>query len=348
MEDLADVGAMFRALAEIDFRDRSPLYEQLALAAAEDPEVLSLLLPASPSDRFPHLLMASVQHLLLGEGTAPLEAFAGTDPYPLFRDWSLGHRDEIEALTAARVVQTNEVARCAGLMPCLAAVAEATGQPLALLEVGSSAGLNLLFDRYRYDFGPGRSIGSPDASVVVRPRIDGTAPVVAALPEVAWRRGLDRNPVDVTDDDAVRWLRACIWPEQQARRELLDQAVAVARQDPPTIVQGDALEALGDLARSAPEDAALCVSHSAVLAYLPDPARFGERLAEVAEERPLWWVSGEPPGFVPPLAKLGPAPARNEAGHLAFNYGIVPLNVPGQEPRAVAAADPHGIWLTGA
>lgn len=345
MDDLEGVAAMFRGLAEIDFRDRSPLYEQLALAAADDPEVLSLLLPAAPTDRYPHLLMAAVQHLLLAEGSSPLEAFASPDPYPAFRSWCLSHRAAIESLTGRRVVQTNEVARCAGLMPCFAAVAEASGgRPLALLEVGSSAGLNLLFDRYRYDFGPGASVGAAAASVVIRPLVSGRPPAVAGVPTVAWRRGLDRNPVDVTSDEDVRWLRACIWPEQHARRALLEQAVAEARRDPPTVVPGDALEALGALARTAPADAVLCVFHTAVLAYLPDPAKFGERLAEVAEERPLWWVSGEPPGFVAPLAGR-PVPAP-EQDHLAFHYGIVPLNLPTHSPRILASADPHGLTLT--
>ena len=347
MYDLEGVGAMFRALAEIDYRNRSPLYEQLALAAADDPDVLSLVLPAAPTDRYPHLLMAAVQYLLLGEGSSPLEAFGPSDPYPAFRAWCLAHRAEIESLTGRRVVQTNEVARCAGLVPCFAAVADASdGRPLALLEVGASAGLNLLFDRYRYDFGPSASMGLPDAPVVIRPRMEGPPPAIGAMPEVSWRRGLDRNPVDVTSDEDVRWLRACIWPEQQARRDLLDRAVAVARQSPPTVLRGDALETVSELAATAPADAVLCVYHTAVLAYLPDPAKFAERLAEVAETRPLWWVSGEPPGFVAPLAgQTVPLP---EGAHLVFQYGIVPLNLPGHEPRTLASADPHGIWCASA
>src|SRR5262245_24116887 len=113
--ELDGVAQMFRALAEIDFHPGS-LYERLAWGAADDPEVLALLLPAKPRDRLPHLLFAAVQYLLLGDGSDPLEAF-GLEPFAVFRDWCLEHRDEIEALVATHVVQTNEVARCAGSLP---------------------------------------------------------------------------------------------------------------------------------------------------------------------------------------------------------------------------------------
>jgi hypothetical protein len=282
-----------------------------------------------------------VQYLLLGQGSDPLAAF-GDEPFDEFRSWCLDHRDEIEGLVATHVVQTNEVARCAGLLPDLAAVAAAApDRPLALLEVGASAGLNLLLDRYRYDYGPGHGAGAPGAEVVIRPQVEGDGPGPdLQVPEVVWRRGLDRRPVDVTDDDAVRWLRSCVWPEQQARRELLGRAVAVARRDPPAVVAGDAIEGLADLVAAAPADATLCVMHTAFIAYLPDPSRFVERVTALAAERPLWWVTGEPQGFVPQLTGPG---ARD--GRITFLYGAVPLGLPDRSPRAVATTGPHGAWL---
>jgi hypothetical protein len=339
--DLGDVADLFRALAEIDFHPGS-LYERLALAAADDPEVLSLVLPAAPRDRLPHLLFAAVQYLVLGEGSDLLTAF-GDEPYDTFRAWCLGRRDELVGLVATRVIQTNEVGRCAGLLPCLAAVgASSPGRPLAIVEVGASAGLNLLFDRYRYEYGAGHQVGPAGSPVVIRPEVLGAGrrPDLH-MPSVVWRRGLDRRPVDVTDDDAVRWLRSCIWPEQTARQQLLERAVSVARDaGPPTVVAGDAVEGLADVVASAPPDATVCVTHSAFISYLPDPAAFVERIARVADERPLWWVSGEPAGFVPQLT--GPS---TRDGRLTFLYGAVPLGIPGHEPRAVATAGPHATWI---
>jgi hypothetical protein len=342
--DLGDVADLFRVLAEIDFHPGS-LYERLARAAADDPEVLSLLLPAAPRDRLPHLLFAAAQYLLLGEGSDPLAAF-GDEPYETFRAWCLGRRDELAGLVATHVVQTNEVARCAGLLPCLAAVGAASpDRPLAIVEVGASAGLNLLFDRYRYDYGGGHQAGPASSPVVIRPEILGGERDQRVLdlrvPGVAWRRGLDRRPVDVTDDDAVRWLRSCIWPEEAARRRLLEQAVSVARRTgPPAVVAGDAVDGLADVVASAPPDATVCVIHTAFISYLPDPAAFVQRMARVAEDRPLWWVSGEPAGFVPQLS--GPS---TRDGRIAFLYGAVPLGIPGHQPRVFATAGPHVTWL---
>ncbi len=336
--ELEDVAYLFRVLAEIDYRGASPLYERLALASADDPEVLALLLPAAPRDRLPHLLFAAVQDLLLADSSDPLAAFDGA-PYAAFRDWCLARRPEIEALVLTRFVQTNEVGRSAALLLCLASVADRTGRPLALLEVGASAGLNLGFDRYRYQFGDSVSVGPSDAGVVLRPRIQGRKVPSVSMPSVVWRRGLDRSPVDVTDDEAVRWLRACIWPEQRWRQELFDHAVAETRRHPPEIVPGDAVADLAAAVAGAPIDAALCVLHTAVLPYLPDRRAFMAALADVAAHRPVWWVSGEAAGLVPGL----PEPPTPTEG-LAFVFGVVPVGVD-DAAHLIARAGPHGAWL---
>ena len=336
--EIDDVGYLFRVLAELDYRGASPLYERLAMAAADDSDVLGLLLPAARHERLPHLLFAAVQFLLLGDGSGPLEAFEGR-PYDVFREWCLDRRVEIEALVATRFVQTNEVGRCAALVLCLASVAVRSGRPLAVLEVGSSAGLNLAFDRYRYVFGDA-SVGAGDADVVLAPQVVGRSLPSVEMPKVVWRRGLDRSPVDVTDDDAVRWLRACIWPEQAWRRQLFDRAVATNRADPPDIVTGDAVADLGEAAAGAPADAALCVMHSAVLPYLPDRRAFVAALGELATARPVWWVSGESTGLVKGL----PDPPTATEG-IAFHYGVRPLGMAGGEPRLVARGGPHGAWV---
>jgi len=335
--EIDDVGYLFRALAELDYRGASPLYERLAVAAADDPDVLSLLLAAARHERLPHLLFAAVQFLLLGQGSDPLDAFEGR-PYDVFRKWCLDRRSEIEALVATRFVQTNEVGRCAALVLCLASVAVRSGRPLAVLEVGASAGLNLGFDRYRYVLGDTR-FGPADADVVLTPQIAGASIPPIDLPEVVWRRGLDRSPVDVTDPDAVRWLRACIWPEQSWRRELFDRAVATNGADPPEILTGDAVTDLSLAVEGAPADAALCVMHSAVLPYLPDRRAFFAALGELAAARAVWWVSGESAGLVKGL----PDPPTSTEG-IAFHYGVRPMGVDAAS-RLIARGGPHGAWV---
>jgi hypothetical protein len=223
----------------------------------------------------------------------------------------------------ARRTQTNEARRCAVLLPVLAACR----QPLALLEVGASAGLCLYPDRYAYRYSAGPVLG--DSPLVLECRVTGDAPLPSALPDVAWRAGLDVNPLDVTDDEDVRWLESLVWPEQTERFEILRQAVTIARADPAPVVAGDLTRDLLATAAGAPEHALLVVFHSAVLSYLDDEQRsaFRRELADLAGHRPVVWVSNEGPGVMVdvPTPPAGPVPF-----------------VLARDAAPLAYADPHG------
>ena len=158
----------------------------------------------------------------------------------------------------SRATQTNEAGRCATLLPSLAQIAAAGGRPLALIEVGASAGLTLFPDRYgyEYDAGPGSPgwlpAGAAGSYPVLGCAVTGPVPLPAELPQVVWRAGIDLNPLDVRNPDDVAWLEALIWPEQDFRRERLRRAIAVAQADPPLLVAGDLNEQLLALAAQAP------------------------------------------------------------------------------------------------
>jgi hypothetical protein len=333
-----DTGNLFRVLADLDFHGASPLYERLARAAADDEEVVSLLDAAAPADRLPHLLFAAVQYLLFLDGYDPLEVF-GSSGYETFRAWCLDRRTELSGLAGDHVLQTNDVGRCAAVLPCLGRIAAVAERPLALIEVGASAGLNLRLDRYGYRYDEG-VIGATSSAVQLEPRLEGGLAPSFAMPEIVWRRGLDRRPVDVMNDDAVTWLRACVWPEQRWRADLLEAAVAEARVDPPHVVAGDAISDLPELVADAPADADLCILHTAVLGYLPDRIGFVSGLHELGRERPLWWVSGEAAGLVDAL----PRPEMTFE-RLSFLYGVVPIGHESLPARVLAVAGPHVAWL---
>ena len=220
----------------------------------------------------------------------------------------------------ARRTQTNEAARCALMLPLLAALP----QPLALLEVGASAGLCLLPDRYAYDYGT-HSLGT--GPPVLRCRVEGDPPLPAKLPEVVWRAGLDLDPIDVFDEDRIRWLELLIWPGMEHRVETLQQAVAVARQDPPRIVQGDLTTSdLDELAAEAPNDATLVIFHTAVLFYVPRVGRAIFR-AKVRELGATW------------LACEGP-------DILGFENDRTDVMALTRDGERVAYADGHGGYLS--
>lgn len=266
--------------------------------------------------RQPNLLFASVR-LLGGMGA----------DYESFRSFVLDTQDEIVDLLVHRRTQTNEVARCAALLPVLARLEE----PLALVEVGASAGLCLLPDRYRYRYGD-RSVGDSSATVLLECQAIGPVPVPKHLPKVAWRRGIDVAPVDVTSDEDVRWLEACVWPDQTERLARLRAAVEVARLEPPIVERGDAVERTANIVSQAPAGTNIVVFHSALMPYLTDRARRG--FEELVSGLPVTWISNEGAGGVPTLTgpKIDAADERS-----AF--------VVAEGATVLALSDPHGTWL---
>jgi hypothetical protein len=266
-----ELSQIFERSANEEFHNSSPLYEHLSLAIAKDPQMLSLAAHCRKGERAPNLFFAAV-HLLLLKGTRyPLSLYyqglsgssLGTDdPYPTFRSFCLEYDEEIRSLISARMVQTNEVRRCVAIMPALILVSrEAKGRPLYLVEIGASAGLNLLWDRYAYDYGETLQCGDIDSPVQIKCAVKGKSipPLPERFPEVSARVGIDVNPLDVNHPEATLWLRALVWPEDEERAELLQQAVQVTRQNPPTLIRGDGVESLPAVIEAVPKDSVLCI-----------------------------------------------------------------------------------------
>ena len=265
-----ELSQIFERSANEEFHNSSPLYEHLSLAIAKDPEMLSLAAHCRKGERAPNLFFAAV-HLLFLKGTRhPLSLYyqglsgssLGTDdPYPTFRSFCLEYDEEIRSLISARLVQTNEVSRCACLVPAFVLVSRgAKGRPLHLVEIGASAGLNLLWDRYAYDYGEMRRCGDMNSPVQIKCAVKGNSipPLPERFPDVSARVGIDVNPLDVSDREHALWLRALVWPEHSERAELLRRALQVARQNQPTLIRGDGVESLPAVIEAVPKDSVLC------------------------------------------------------------------------------------------
>ena len=311
--ETAAITARYREFAA-EARGRSPRYEELAMAAGRDQPVLAFLATLPPAKRQPNLLFAAARYLL-GE-PADLAAL---------HTLLTGRRDELAGIMLQRRTQTNEPARCATLLPALALLPG----PLALIEVGASAGLTLLVDRYSYDYAGHRVTGIDPRAPVLTCEPRGPVPLPGRVPDVVWRAGLDLNPLDVTSADDVRWLECLLWPGESGRQERLTAAIDVARRDPPRVHRGDLLTDLPGLASQAPPDATLVIYHSAVLAYVA-PAQRGE-FAELVRALGAVWLSNEAPEVLP-----GTAADREEEGHFTLAENGT---------RAIAHTDPHGTWL---
>ena len=320
----------------------SPLYGRLLLAVADDPDLLTLAGAARRDQPAGLLLLAAVHYLLLKSAESPLArffpGFAGgaartEDPVPAFRQFCLEHHDETRALIASRRVQTNEVGRSACLLPAFALASEtARGLPLALVEVGASAGLNLLFDRYAYDYGEGVVRGDAASSVRISCSLRGEAipPLPEAMLRIASRVGVDLDPVDVRDPDARLWQRALIWPEHTTRADNLRRALQIAQETPPPVVAGDALALLPGILDSIPKDAAPCVFHThAVYQFAPEERhRLYALLVERSARRDL-------------VVQIGMEPS--DAGSSVLCASIYRHGRPTKQ--RLAECDYHGAWL---
>lgn len=265
-----DTRAWYRR-ASRELAGTSARQSQWCRGVADDERMLQLLGAVQHSARQPSLLVAVAAWL-----------GAPDADYPVWSEWVLAHRDEVCAELPRRRVQTNEPQRC---VPLLVGLGRIRG-PIALIELGASAGLCLLPDHYGYLLhgaqGP-RRLGQGE--LLLEAQLDETpdAPLApAALPEIVWRRGIDLAPLDVRRDDDRRWLQASLPPDRPERHARLRAALEVAAREVPDVVAGDALAALPEVAAQAPAGATLVVATLGTAVYLPGADR-GRLLASVAE-----------------------------------------------------------------
>ena len=343
------LAAIWTYFGEHECGDYSPLYTRISETVAADDAVLDLILEAPSTSHQPNVLLAAVHYLVLDGLDHPLAAvFAGesdADAGPLFIDLCLSHRAEILALLATRHTNTNEVGRSAVIGPALTAVAHRLGAPLGLVDVGCSAGLNLFCDRYLLDYGTHGTTGPGNAAVRIQSEImSGDVPIAAQLPEIRARVGLDRDPMDLTDEHHARWLLACIWPDT-GRLARAREAIAEARLTPPDLVQGDAVDAITEILLGLPAEVTPVVVTTWVLAYLSRARRgeFHETLAVASRTRPIAWVSAEGVGVVDAFAGITPPVDGNRTD--ASLLGLVTFVEGRATPELLGFVQPHGAWI---
>jgi hypothetical protein len=315
----ARLSALYRRFADVEFAGRSPLYATISRRVAESDEAIGFLATLPPEKWQPNLLLASVRHVCgLASG------------WPEFLEKLLANVDAIRSTMLSHSTQTNEPGRCATLLPVLLQLP----QPLALIEVGASAGLCLLPDLYAYDYA-GQMLRPEKAETppVFGCSINAGTPVPTSLPQIVWRAGLDLNPLDAADPEQAEWLKTLVWPEQTYRRANLQAALKIAATHRPRIERGDLRgDALERLCGEAPKDATLVVFHTAVLAYVEarsEREEFGDRAMSLCD----YWIANENPRLLQNIAaRVG----------VAAPPGRYMLSVNGSP---VAWADPHGTGL---
>ena len=336
----------------------SPLYERLSIGIADDELLLDLLTSVAPSQRRPTLLFAAVHELVGQERRHPLAMYyasvtspvAEGDPLPAFRDFCSSHREQLLGRMRTGSTQTNDVRRSAALAIGLHYLQAQLSKPLALVELGASAGLLLLFDRYRINLG-GHFLGPEDSPVDVPIAADHQmlALLPPAMPYAVDRIGVDLAPVDLGDPFQVRWLEAFVWPEAHEDRDRLRAAVALARTDPPPVVQGDAVTSLPAILDAISEAYAPVVFHSTLLTYLDAFQRqaIAECLETVGSRRELGWLPLEAPGFLIAMEPAFTVPSDVAAQNSQFVLAARWWKDAVPKSSVLAQADAYGRYLHG-
>lgn len=337
---------------------RAPTWSLVAraLATEQDSEPLLEILAAAPVDQQrPVLLMAALHDLMLSDAEEPLAAVIAQrrdkvssapsgQAWPLVLDLARRRASELRHMVTTRHTQTNEVGRCAVVMPVLAALNSECG-PLSLVELGASAGLLLNIERYAYRYRRGDAsrtvtpveLTSPPLELVCGLRGDVALPM--RLPEIRSRIGIDPFPVDIDDPVATRWLEACVWPEQWDRLERLRAALQVARQHRVTVIRADG-------STQAPLELGAASHHpvlltSWALTYL-DATRRAEllqRLDELAQRRDLSMVLFEDVSLIPEF----PVPQRPDDRNRTV-VALLRWRSGQRHVTRLGTAHPHGYW----
>jgi hypothetical protein len=322
-----DLAQAYRHFGEVDAAGTSPLYERVAVALSESGEALRAIEAAPARKRHPTMILAALHDLALaGHAPALAAAYAAADGDAAAGaaiDTLVRMTDSVVTIAVRRQARANETGRCAVLYPAIAEAARRAGAvAVGLIDVGCSAGLNLNVDRVGITYSNGQSLGDPSSPVQLSSSIAGDRAIPArAMPEVVARIGVDLDPVDVTDADDARWLRACLWPDQPERAARLEAEMALAAAAPPLLLQGEAVEVMPDAFARVPADALPVVTTTWALSRFPFESRlrFLHRLDEAATARAVAWVSAEGVGVAPTIPTLGD---RRASGHSIIGLAV--------------------------
>ncbi len=340
MRDRGGVAEVFRTARGFG---SSPLYSHLLGVVADDPGLIELAAQTRAGQQPTFALFGAVHLLLLdgsndplaeyypsvvGDRARPVDARTG----PTFARFCTAYADQIAAILATRLVQTNQVQRALVTRLGLALLRRVTSAPVCLVEVGCSAGLNLRADRYAFTVG-GTTVGEPTSPVRIAVDVPDAhlLPALEPVPRIADAVGVDLDPPDLTDADDRAWLRALVWPENAHQATLLRAAMTAVADDPPRVLRGNIIDIGADVAASLPPGVPRLVVHTATRIHVPVAQRpaFDTVIAAFAADGPMLHLALEDDHRTAPSGRPG--------------IGLTATDSTGS--RTIAVADGHLAWL---
>lgn len=331
------LATIFTNFAENECKGSSGLYEYLGLEIARDHELLELCTNARKGQPVPNLLFGAVHFLLLKGNEHKLKEFYPSlvstpkppgESYEYFKDFCLLNIKEISKMLQTKLVQTNEVLRCAYLYPVFSFIYEKTKKPLALVEIGTSAGLQLLWDKYSYTINENDLVGNPDSTLQISTVClgDEIPFLKSTSPPVSTRIGFDLNIVDLTNEEELLWLKALIWPEHKERLTLFEQAANYIIEAPIQFVEGDGVTLLKTFVDKIAMDQTICIYHTHVANQMPIESRKSllDSIESIGKNRDVFHIYNNV-----------------QDKYLHLDYYINGL----EHTQTIAETDGHGRWF---
>lgn len=349
-------------LESTDLRFSSPLFAELSKSCAQDSDICALGSVVRPGQPIAIFILEVAQYLLFRSPESKLAAYfpsmtdtprPAAEAFPAFREFCLDRREEMLRLLSTRTVNANLVERASTVLPVTRYVAGLTQEPLTLIEICCSAGLNLLFDEYHHDYGAAGQVGNDDASVRLSCKVIGKArPPIDEVPHVANKVGIDLVTVDCADPDERLWMEAMLFPEWHVERARLKMALVLQATRKTRTVEGDAVAALPSVLEefSGP----VLVYHTFCMGqwFAAAQGRLDEILRQASRRRDVHRIGVEVPDVESPQAVRARLAALSSAGvsikqkSLAGRIEHTPYSKERVgETRLLGHADGLGSWI---
>ncbi|HDX9588952.1 TPA: DUF2332 domain-containing protein [Bacillus pseudomycoides] len=301
MLNTTQLSERFENFAKLECRGSSELYEYLSIKISEDDELLELCMNSREGQPVPNLLFGAVHYLLLkGKEHVLKEYYLSItknpreidDSFLHFKDFCQVYKDEIISLLKSKLVQTNEVRRCAYLYPIFCYIYSVVKKPLSLIEIGTSAGLQLLWDKYSYSYETNGIYGDRNSRVHITSEIKGnhTPSFLLPSPPVASKVGLDLHINDLNNFEDYLWLKSLIWPEHEERIALFEKAATCLIENPVELIEGDGVALLTEVVEKLPEDTVICIFHTHVANQMPEKSKYEllEKIKTIGSKRDVF------------------------------------------------------------
>lgn len=290
----------FLRFAKNECENSSALYETLSYQIAEDEGLIELASFIPEGQPVPNLFFAAIQYLLMNDQDDVKNYYASFteipgpvhEAFPYFKRFALSNQEELKLLFRTKLVQTNEVRRCAYLYPMFADIYEKHQKPLALIEIGTSAGLQLGVDQYHYIYNDELQAGNLKSLLTISSnnRGEDLPASITTIPVVKTRIGMDLNPIDLRNTEELKWLQALIWPEHHERKQLLNKSATIIKNLEIQLLAGDAVKQIEKVCDQIPLNQLVVIFHTHVANQIPSSLKeeLMKNLKHISKKRPIY------------------------------------------------------------